>query len=668
SGTDLATSIDAAHHLLDARLADWLRQLLHRPADSPEALAALVRELTEARHRLHEAIVHQRDGAARRDLLYVDLGVEAQLRAAVERVDISHASEPLLVEMSRQVLSNLMLIEPVAEYRATQRMWEAVDLPEQADRTMLLAALAAVDRTARAVRQRTDQLYERLQPKAAELGRRCAVEAWTIPIFSEEVVRGTLMFVLSKLVRHLEPALRRRAGLGGWQIIAPGEAVGRVQMVGALRDVQGRRFDEPTVVVADEVAGDEDIPRNVRAVLTRQTPDIVSHVAVRARNEHVLLASCLDASIYEQLDGQRQRRVRVTTTADGDVRLESAEAPAVAPTVEATPRALVMLRRPRLSNAVLGPTEFDEARVGGKANNLRALRDKLPAWIAAPPSAALSFGVFEHVLDRDANSAEAAQYRALLERVDEEPDDVLPRLREVIAGLSLPEALRSRIEEVCRREGIALLEPRDALWRAIRQVWASKWNERAYRARRRLELPHADLVMAVLIQLVIPADYAFVLHTTDPTTADANTLYGEIVVGLGETLVGNHPGTPLGFRANKQGLIIELVSLPSKSIALRSTSERPGVIVRSDSNGEDLPGYAGAGLHDSVFVDPPRAERLDYADEPLVRDRAFCERLCRSLAALGVAIENAAGSPQDIEGAVAGEQYYALQTRAQVGL
>lgn len=41
---------------------------------------------------------------------------------------------------------------------------------------------------------------------------------------------------------------------------------------------------------------------------------------------------------------------------------------------------------------------------------------------------------------------------------------------------------------------------------------------------------------------VIPADYAFVLHTADPVTGAAGTLFGEVVPGMGEALVGNHPG------------------------------------------------------------------------------------------------------------------------------
>jgi hypothetical protein len=38
---------------------------------------------------------------------------------------------------------------------------------------------------------------------------------------------------------------------------------------------------------------------------------------------------------------------------------------------------------------------------------------------------------------------------------------------------------------------------------------------------------------------VVQSRYAFVLHTTNPQTNDADEIYGEVVCGMGEALVGN---------------------------------------------------------------------------------------------------------------------------------
>ena len=46
---------------------------------------------------------------------------------------------------------------------------------------------------------------------------------------------------------------------------------------------------------------------------------------------------------------------------------------------------------------------------------------------------------------------------------------------------------------------------------------------------------------------VVPAEYAFVLHTAHPVTGERGQVFGEVVVGLGETLVGNYAGKALSF-------------------------------------------------------------------------------------------------------------------------
>lgn len=111
----------------------------------------------------------------------------------------------------------------------------------------------------------------------------------------------------------------------------------------------------------------------------------------------------------------------------------------------------------------------------------------------------------------------------------------------------------------------------------LTKVWASKWNERAYFSTRKVKLDHDFLCMAVLVQEIISADYAFVIHTTNPSSGDSSEIYAEVctqikvhapksrvphliillikvVQGLGETLVGAYPGRALSFVCNKNNL------------------------------------------------------------------------------------------------------------------
>ena len=61
-----------------------------------------------------------------------------------------------------------------------------------------------------------------------------------VELFAEEVVRGGPAFAVSLVLSSLEPALRAAAELGAWQIISPVNALGRVEVVAGLYEVQDK--------------------------------------------------------------------------------------------------------------------------------------------------------------------------------------------------------------------------------------------------------------------------------------------------------------------------------------------------------------------------------------------------------------------------------------------
>jgi alpha-glucan, water dikinase len=82
-------------------------------------------------------------------------------------------------------------------------------------------------------------------------------------------------------------------------------------------------------------------------------------------------------------------------------------------------------------------------------------------------------------------------------------------------------------------------------------VWASKFNERAFLATKKLGVNLNQIFMAVLVQKIIPSEYAYVIHTTNPTNSNLDEVYVEACVGLGEALVGDMPGMAMAFSFNK---------------------------------------------------------------------------------------------------------------------
>ena len=100
-------------------------------------------------------------------------------------------------------------------------------------------------------------------------------------------------------------------------------------------------------------------------------------------------------------------------------------------------------------------------------------------------------------------------------------------------------------------------------------------------------------------------------------------MFGELVLGLGETLVANYPGRALSFtvprRRTSDGEHLpgtpHVLAYPSKRVGVFTTGV--GLMARSDSTGEDLLGFSGAGLYDSVLCGHGVEER------PLVRARSY---------------------------------------------
>ncbi len=667
SGTDLDLAIENAVPLI----GDDTRGRLHRLRDAlrnPDApLLERASALTDVRGAVTGQLRHESDAGRARELLYLDIALEEALRMAVERDAHDSTDERTGITLLERVLRNVAWSHNDDELPLCESDWAHWEESRESESVLALKRMALFDRLRRAVTNIMDRLYQKVQPLAGELGEAFGAAPWTVNLFGEAVVRGRPIFALSSLIRHLDPILREKAGIGGWQIVSRGEAYGKLEVVQSLQSLQGKVFKEKTIVVADTVSGEEEPPPGVTGIITSRPIDLVSHVAVRARNAPVLFAICYEAAILERLKSLAGKQVYLEARPSGTVEFrESQKGERTGPSNAGGESTPLSIAKPELTREPITREEFREGLVGGKAQQLRALRDRLPDWVHVPASAALPFGVFEATLEAPANKDVLAEYKKLRARADKDAEQALPALRKALLKLEPAEGLAGKLSATLTRAGISAPPESDweKVWHGIKQVWASKWNDRAFFSRRARSISHEEIHMAVLIQELVPVDYAFVLHTADPFTGSDRDLYGELVNGLGETLVSNYPGTALSFRSPKKQPKPKVLAYSSKSLALAGK----GWIFRSDSNAEDLSGYAGAGLYESIVVPPPETVRLRYAQDRLMTDAAFCESLLKRITELGSAVESAFdGVPQDIEGGYVNERFHVVQSRPQVG-
>ncbi len=91
-----------------------------------------------------------------------------------------------------------------------------------------------------------------------------------------------------------------------------------------------------------------------------------------------------------------------------------------------------------------------------------------------------------------------------------------------------------------------------------------------------------------------------------------------------------------------------------------------GFIFRSDSNTEDLEGFAGAGLFDSIPICEHEEHHYIYHKDMILTNDDFVADMINKISQMGIEVENIYNYPQDIEGVVYDNDFYIVQTRPQV--
>ena len=532
-------------------------------------------------------------------------------------------------------------------------------------RDSLLRLKASADRCLRLAESYRDKILALFPEKAKMLGQALGVAEHAIRVYADADIRSHPVFQLSKLASLILKEIREAASLPLWDVIVPGTAAGRLLSGPSLLCLP-ITHNGPAVVLSDRAEGDEEIPPYVTGIVVTVETPLLSHLAVRARQNGTVFIFCGDSKRIEEIKTFSGKPISLAT-AGGNFQISSAEfsssgepdrpclktAGVIAPPIEYPEEALIALDRITPSTG------------GGKAYGARRLGEIAEtegAGFSVPGGLVIPFGVMEASLR--SNSALAAEYASLVGEINRPArsaqDVCLGRLREIIMQLIPPGEVLSgvarhfakdsrlmvRSSSNCEdAEGMAGAGIYDSVANvplsetavAVPRVWASLWNRRALDARRNAGIAHEACHMAVLIQPVIPADISFVIHTVNPVSGNEDEMLVEFAVGLGETLVsGREPGSPFRMIYRKKTGDLEILSFASYSFRLRPAGH--GGTVR---------------------------ERVDYSAIPFSRDDDFRRKLAMHIGEAGGLVERALGKPQDIEGAVKGEEIYLVQTRPQ---
>jgi len=168
-----------------------------------------------------------------------------------------------------------------------------------------------------------------------------------------------------------------------------------------------------------------------------------------------------------------------------------------------------------------------------------------------------------------------------------------------------------------------------AVLEAVRRCWASLWTARAIGYRQRHGIDQDAVSLAVVVQLLVPAEAAGIMFTANPITGARGQAMISAAWGLGEAVVG--------------GLVT-----PDSITVDKATGE---VLTRETAHKQVMTVRVGGGTEEQPVPEPLR-------DAPVLDDGQAAE-----LARLGVQIERLYERPMDIEWTLVDGGFAIVQAR-----
>jgi len=256
-------------------------------------------------------------------------------------------------------------------------------------------------------------------------------------------------------------------------------------------------------------------------------------------------------------------------------------------------------------------------------------------------------GLDEEVNERSDRAASAEEAKILKETTE--------KIRGLFAGGKIPERSREEInrayEELGRPEvavrssataedlpGASFagqystflnIKGEEDLYEAVKNCWASLWNERAVSYRARQGIGSKDLAHGVVVQKLVDSEKSGIIFTANPVNGRRDQVSLSSSWGLGEAVVSGEVEPDQWVIDKKNGRVISEYIAAKKVMTVRK------------EGGSELAG-----------VEEQRQTAVTLNEEE--RDE---------LLRLALDVEEYFGSPQDIEWAYEGGRFYLVQTR-----
>ena len=684
ASTDLLMTYEGCKNYIGNNAINKMEEIL-KNKETTDIIPQLkkVAELREELGKIIKDLINKGDNLKLREVLFLEISLEIYVRQLVEKmIHIKLDYKDYISEIST-VLKHIKLSFPnFSEFNLCFEDWNNIVIPllENESQDSALKIKSVLSRLSRILTSIIDYYNIYYDAKGKYFGKECNCDNFAVQNFSEELIRGSIFFALSMLLKKIEPIIRQKANLGDWLIISRGaknSIYGKLIFVKKLHEVQFTKYSEPTIIISENISGDEEIPINCVCLViikSENYPDVLAHVSVRARNLNVPFSVCFNENksneilrlLWQNVEVNINNQEFVFTKSIKEINNKDKNEEK---NINESKKIKVADSGKEYKKIFLEMDEFEKNCVGAKSLNTKNILGKVSncQWLKFPESFAVPFNVNEYFLSLKEN-------KDIKEEIDEYISKIkLARKPEIIKDLlEKCKNLTIKIKYIENAETIKLknklisfgIKPEEfeSAFTSIKTVWASKFNERVFIATNKVGIDLEQIKMSVLIQKIIPAEYAYVIHTKNPTNNSNKEIFAEVVSGMGETLVGAYEGQSFSFIFNKENKNYEIKSYPNKSIALKNS----GFIFRSDSNMEDLEGFSGAGLFDSIPMIENKEIEMSYSGDKLFKDKKFVDNLVNKIGEIGIGIEKLYGFEQDIEGVYYNGDFYVVQTRPQV--